>query len=524
MDRQIVHTTSLFSVDSAFEDERFCRVRVAAMHSGINRNNSRFSVETIKNAIDTFKNIPILAEVKEVTDENGNKTLDYTTHAMHIEEDYYDKDSQRIIYDEKVVGIVPESNNIEVVFDSDSGNYYVWLDALLYREYGNYCVDVLEERGGTTEVSMEIACEDMSFSAEDKCLDVGKMTACAITLLGDAVTPGMAKAHATTFAISDSDRQTQLIELLSELNKKLDKFNILNLTKGGTTEEMTLFEKLMEQYGVTTEDISFEYEGLSDEELTAKFAEVFGETETSDEAETETEEGAETESTAEAEVTQEDPQPETESNYSYKYSVSNPEGLIKDFEISLDDKQMALSSLVNSLYESDETWYYVTVYETYVIMSDYWSNRHYKQSYTQNEADFSLDGERVEVFINYLTKEEEANLAGMRATYEETIAKYNECVDKLAKYEAEPDKIAILESAEYSQITDTAEFAELKTNHFDLTTDEVRSKCDEILLSCAKSGKVEFAKKEEVKKTSSVGLGSKANKNTVGRYGGTFSK
>ena len=60
LSKQIIHTTSLFKKDEEFKDERFMRVRVAAMHTGINRNNSRFSKECILNAKDTFANIPIL--------------------------------------------------------------------------------------------------------------------------------------------------------------------------------------------------------------------------------------------------------------------------------------------------------------------------------------------------------------------------------------------------------------------------------------------------------------------------------
>ena len=38
-----------------------------------------------------------------------------------------------------------------------------------------------------------------------------------------------------------------------------------------------MFEKLLEKYGKTIEDITFEYEGLSDEELEAKFSAEFEE-------------------------------------------------------------------------------------------------------------------------------------------------------------------------------------------------------------------------------------------------------
>lgn len=144
--KQIVHTTSLFKLDDDFQDERFCRVRIRAMHTNINRNGSSFSKECILDAKDTFKNIPVLADVQEFTDEDGNTYLDYTTHSMHVEEDAMNEGQVRVIYDEVVVGYVPETNNFELVYDEVTGNDYVEIDALLLREYGNYVVDILEKK------------------------------------------------------------------------------------------------------------------------------------------------------------------------------------------------------------------------------------------------------------------------------------------------------------------------------------------------------------------------------------------
>ena len=223
-EKHIIQTPSLFKVDDSFRDERFMKVRIAAMHSGKNLNQSKFSTDVIKAAKDTFANIPILANIIITTDENGNQHMDYGSHDMHIEDDFFDSDNQRIIYDEKVVGVVPEHNNFEIVKDEETGNDYVWVDALIYRDYGNYCADILESRGGTTSVSAEISCEEISYESQDKALQVDKMTMCAITLLGEDVKPGMTKAHATTFSIDDESREKQ-IQVYDEDD------NLLTITK-----------------------------------------------------------------------------------------------------------------------------------------------------------------------------------------------------------------------------------------------------------------------------------------------------
>ena len=228
LSKQIIKTTSLFKKDEEFNDERFMRVRVAAMHTGINRNNSRFSKECVLKAKNTFANIPILADVQMFTDENGKQVIDYRGHSMHIEDDVFNKDEKRIFYDEKVVGLVPETNNFELIYDEDTKEYYVWVDALLYREYGNYACDVLESRGGKTDVSMEISCADLSYSSTDKCLDVGEMQACGLTLLGADVTPGMAKAHAEVFSMNEDNRQKQLFAIIQELKESLDNYILAN--------------------------------------------------------------------------------------------------------------------------------------------------------------------------------------------------------------------------------------------------------------------------------------------------------
>ena len=516
LSKQIVHTPSLFKKDEEFNDERFMRVRVAAMHTGINRNNSRFSKECIEKAKDTFKNIPILADVQIFTDENGEKVIDYRGHSMHLEDDAFDESAQRIIYDEKVVGLVPETNNFELVYDEEAKEYYVWVDALLYRDYGNYACDVLESRGGETDVSMEIACNELSYSAQDKCLDVGEMMACGLTLLGEDVTPGMAKAHAEMFSINEDSKQKQLFDIIQELKESLDKYIQANAQenskKGGQTVENNIIEEVTELMEETTVEVTEEVvEETTEEEVTETIVEDTVE-DTPEEVEEVVEETTEEFSEEVTEVNEVEETEPVQENYSLKCSVACGDS-IKEFSISLTEKLNALSSLVNDVYAEDGTWYCVDVYDDdkYVIMQDCWTGRAFKQSYKVKKDSYSLVGDRVEVYSIFVTEDERKKLDEMRSNY-------SSISEKLAKYEAEPDKMEVINSESYSKIAETEEFTELRNNHFDLSIEEVTAKADEILLQYAKSGNLNFATETE-KKGNKIVLPIQTGSGKKSRYG-----
>ena len=519
LSKQIIHTTSLFKKDEEFKDERFMRVRVAAMHTGINRNNSRFSKECIIKAKDTFANIPILADVQVFTDENGKQVIDYRGHSMHIEDDAFNKDEKRMIYDEKVVGLVPETNNFELVYDEDAKEYYVWVDALLYREYGNYACDVLESRGGQTDVSMEIGCADLSYSSTDKCLDVGEMQACGLTLLGADVAPGMAKAHAEVFSINEDNRQEQLFAIIQELKESLDNYIQANAKENfeegrtKTVDETKIVEEVAENLEEVTEETTEEVvEETTEEEVTETIVEDTVE-DTPEDVEEETVEESSEEAIEEFE---EEVSEETEDvvvQNSIKYSVND-----KTFAISLDDIQFALNTLVNDTYsEQDGCYYATTIYEDHLVMIDYWTGRAYRQSYKKRKDVYSLTGDRIPVKSCWLSADEEKATDDMRANY-------SVISEKLAKYEAEPAKMEIINSESYAKIVDTKEFAELRDNHFDLSVEEVSAKADEILLAYAKGNALNFSVEVEKKSVGMTRLPIQTNANKKSRYGSLFSK
>ena len=127
--------------------------------------------------------------------------------------------------------------------------------------------------------------------------------------------------------------------------------------------------------------------------------------------------------------------------------------------------------------------------------------------------------------LRYLTEEEIAALDDLKSKFDAQTTELDKATKELDLYKAEPEKLEILNSADYAVVKDTEEFAELskRENYFSLTKDELSQKLDGML--------VEFAKKKsrEVKPESKpevgvkrFGFGDTEKRNS--RYGGFFDK
>lgn len=501
---------------SADDDPCLMSVTLKACHCGLNRNNSRISEEVMKAALPSFSNKPILAEI--IDTENGK---DFGSHAMEIVEDEDGVESVRYI--EKCVGIIPESCNAHLEYDEENDKTYVIVKGYIYNEYGNETASIIKRKNGT-KVSVELAVNDFSYSAKDKCLDIDDFIFMGVTLLGEDVGEGMLGSRLDMASFSKEtlyDYKSELLEMQEKINAILSRFQIDNIPKEGG-EKVTKFEELLEKYGKTVEDITFEYENLSDEELEAKFAEVFGEDDTNGEgADPEPASDGDNGDGDEPKEDEGDPDPETdpivenESVKPSKYSITMSDGIVKEFELSLDEIQSALYNLVNNTYsESDNTWYSVSVYESHVIMHDWWNGRNYKQTFSREDDNFNLTGDRVEVFANWLTKEEEASLADMRSNYE--ALKQFKVDTEAAQLHAQREEI--LSDAKFESIAETDAFKALvkKMDEYSLNDLEKEAK---VLLADQYSAT--FAV-EETKKPKKLGFSLSDPKESDKPYGDLF--
>lgn len=520
-----VQIPAQFAIDKEVKDEKTLFAYIQVMHTGVNRNKSSFTDEAAEECMSSLAYKPLLADF---TDINGE--LDFTTHAFTID------DNGEIEYQERQVGCFTADKPYMKDDEEHEGRKNVYAKVAIPREYTK-AAEIIERKDGT-KVSVEVDINKMAFDGRSKIMTIESAEIIGCTLLGvspkdgSEIAEGMENAHiqledfsaennAMTFFLDEN-----IVKIIKDSVKEA--FNDIQYSQGKEEDvQMNHFEELLQKYGKTVEEVTFEYDGLTDEELDAKFAELFGEVEASEEAvETATEAEAEsaeteesTEDNAEAEVNEAEVVPEENS---LKMSV-NIDGVTKEFSISLVGKLNALYNLVNATYgETDNDFYDVDAYDDdkIVIMHGMMSGRHFKQSYNVKKDVFSLKGDRCECFAQYLTEDEIKQLDNMKQNYAETA-------EKLAKFEGEPEKMAVLESEEYSDIAETEEFQALKAveNHFDLTVDEIRTKADEIMLSYAKAHKLGFSAQIN---NSDSGVSMKVvpiidKKAVVGRYGRTFS-
>ena len=618
---------------------------VKLMHTNDNRNKSALTEKGAKKCLSSIAYKPVLANFAEFDGE-----WDFTSHDIDIDND------GNLVYIERQVGCFTADKPTMDSEPDSKGRKYIYARVAIPREYTK-AAEIIERKNGT-KVSAELAVNEMSYSAEEKILYLDDVEVMGVTLLGrdpdtgEEYQEGMegARLDIADFSVQNNSviANQKLIESLDKLTTMLANFNINPALSGDSKEggnDQVRFNELLERYGKTVEDITFEYENLSDEELEEAFKTAFDgdEQEPSEEPPSEptdaeiaagvetlinalpvtvattdeeqivaareaydaltdaqkaliTEEvlailtGAEAslgeakaaaanqtaadavataidaltaansvtlddaeaiqaarqaydsltaaqkelvESTVLAKLTaaeealnevraqqDDDTAPKKKrQNNELTYTVEI-DGEMKTFSVSLVDKLSALSALVNNTYsEADDAWYDVDAYdeEKYVIMHDYWRNKHYRQSYAVKKDVYSLKGDRVEVFARYLTNDEISKLDNMKADYAVVT-------EKLGKYEAEPEKMEILNSEDYAKIFDVEEFVELKKeeNHFDMSVEDVRSKADEMLLAYAKSGKIDFDSNE--KKSVNIKKFSKNTSGKTGRYGSLFKK
>lgn len=495
---------------SESSDPSLMAVTLKACHCGINRNNSKITEKVMKKAFPTFANKPILAEIVE--SENGEK--DFGSHSFTIESD--ENGNEYTHYIEKPVGIVPETNDIHLEYDESQDKTYTIVNGYIFNYYGNETADIIKRKNGT-KVSVELEIYDMAWSGKDKVLVINDFSFAGITLLGESVGEGMlgSRLDIADFSKKETiDYSEQLIEMQERL-KKLETACFNNINNNGKEETIEVDKEKFEEEVTETVEVT-EKEETTEEEVTV----------TENESEETVDETSE-ETTGE-EISEENTETitENESN-TVEYSfVSN--GEVKKFAVSLQDKIYAIQDLVNATYaEADNTYYGVTVYDEYVIMCDWWSGRYYKQSYDSNDDNYSLTGDRVEVYVDFVTADEQKELESMRSNY----AALKEFKETAEKNELRAQKEAIINTDNYSVLTEkdsegnyvNADFAELVKTMDNYSVEDFETKV-KVMHSDYMSAHANFSSVDTKKNTNSVKILTNINKKSKPKknYGNLF--
>lgn len=400
-----------------------------AFHDHVNLNMSEISEESFNENVPSANFRPILAHITT----NSDDELDFGSH------DYYvtsDKDgNDKVVYEEQPIGVI-DGSKTSIEYDEKVKVNRAVLHGYLYDEYCQDAIDILNRRG-TVDCSIELSIRELSFNAKNGTLVLDDFYVSGLTLLSKDVNPGMAGSNfkIEDFAVDKNAIETfsndKLVETLEKLTSILESFEIKEkTTKGGTELNKKHFEEEVTETEKVTETEESEEEVTTTEEESEETVE-----ETSEEETKTTEEVEETQEVAEDTTTSES---ETE-------SFSKDELFNKLFDISFEDIRYALNALC-SIYRNDSEWCYVSqVYDEYFIMQDWDSDKYYKQSYTRDEDNIALAGERTEMFAMLLTESEKISIEEMRSNYAELKA----FKEEIELNELREKKKEILDSEKY---------------------------------------------------------------------------
>lgn len=520
-----------FEIDDTVDENHrgMMRLKFRIFHTGLNRNKSYVSKESAEKAMNTIADRPVLAAIHQLDD----GSWDFEGHEMEIVKD--EKGKEELRYIESQVG----SFSSEPAFwehDDNLDKDYVCAYAYISEEYTKACEIIRAKQGSKN--SCELFIDELSYNAKEKYLELNDFYVNASTLLGShddgtEIQEGMegSRADIADFSVNNNsvkfDKDEKMIELLENLNKTLSNFNKeqtpvqTQSEEGGTNNKMTKFEELLTKYGKTAEDVTFDYAEMSDEELEAKFAEMF-DNDNSDGDNSDNGESGEPSNDGEGDGEgASDPDGDEEKN------ISKNELFNKLFEISFDEIRYALNNLC-SVYRNDSEWCYVSqVYENYFIMEDWDSDKYYKQSYEKDGDNISLSGERIEMFAMLLTESEKLSIEDMRSNYS-TLKEFKETAEK---NELHAQKEAIINADNYSVLTEkdsdgnyvNADFAELVKTMDNYSIEDFETKV-KVMHSDYMSAHANFSSVGTKKNTNSVKILTNMNKKSKPKknYGNLF--
>ena len=528
---QSIQDFSSADIEESDDGKLYCKVRVC--HTLLNRNKSFISEESMKQAMPTLKYSPLLAKIHQLDD----GTWDFHAHDCHMETD--EDGNEYVVYDEQQIGTFT-ADEPYLEYDEKLDKTYVVARVAIPEEYTR-AADIIRSKKGT-KVSCELIIYECSYNAKEKYLQLDNFRFNGCACLGSEkdgtpIGEGMLGSKLTLEDFSEDNNSlvkfsNQLNEMQAKLNELEARF-IINNTNGKEEtrvemnenfDEVTETEKVTETEETTEEEVTVtenESEETVDETSEDETVDEENSEETTDESDEETED-------EESTVKEDNACGGGGSGTTKKKKKNNSiecsyevDGETKKFAVSLQEKIYAIQDLVNATYaEADNTYYGVSVYEDYVVMCDYWSGRYYKQSYTSENDNYSLTGDRVEVYAEFVTSDEQKELDAMRSNY----ASLKEFKENAEKNELHAKREEILNSEKYEAVSETDAFKELVKNMDNYSLEELEKEA-KIIFADNFNMETFAAHTEKAQKNSTVKVFANVNKSKKdSRYGNLFSK
>ena len=519
-----VQVPATFEVENAkYQDDTLLFGKVKLFHVGPNRNGSSVTKEAAEKSLNTIAYKPLLANFCEI---DGLK--DFTSHDMEFNED------GTVTYVEHQIGCFTADAPV-IQYDETTEKEFVFAKVAIPREYTDAC-EIIERKNGT-KVSAELLINEMNYSAKDDILELTDVIVQGATCLGkdpetgENVEEGMqgarldiadfsAKNNSITIDV-DAKFSDNLVEILERLESALDGLSKFNDTTDSKEEggegAMNKFEELLELYDLTTEEIEFEVEGLSDEDLEAKFTETFGDAE-------EFKKKKKKCSEEDSEESEEEDEFACGKKKKKKCSINAETGAI-EFELSFDDIRQKLYGLLKSDWNENSYSWICEVYDNYFVYQkeiyadgDY-NCQYYKQGYSKNNDEVEFSGDATEVFSTFVTESEKTALDMMRTQYEELKKFHDDTV--AAQEQAEKDEI--FNDEQYAILADSEKFEQLKKDASKFSVDEISEKC-KVLFAEEIMAKGSYSVDGTKKSTKKIGFNFSEKSKKQEAYAGLFDK
>lgn len=534
-----VQVNGKFEVKQDDNSEGLLYGKIRAFHDLGNRNKSYIETDILEQYLPSMKDRPIMADIIEVEDEDGNIVKDFNGHTMEL-----DEENDKIVYIEKPVGHFVNPENFHLEWSDEYQRNFVMADVVIYEEYTDAC-DILRRRQ-ETDCSVELCIRDMSYDCKTHELHINNFYVQGCTLLGAHVQPGMAGSKLSLKDFSEENNSVfsnlseteemkeKLIEMQESIKTILSRFNINDsqesnknyrkeeenvedqiLVNEEATEESTVesteetkVEEEVTETESTEEVTETETENESEETVDESTPEVV-ETEgckkkkcSEDEIDDESDEATETEGCkkkkceedSEDDSDEEDESLDTNGCKKKKCEEEIFETIEKTFEVdgkkfsvsfelSHEDIRCGLYNLIYEYEEMDNDWYGIrVVYDESFVFQGFFSGKIYGQKYTKDGDTVALEGERYNLHEELLTDSEYAQLNDMRSNYSSIQAELN----SYKELELNAQREAVFADENYAEFVETEGFKKIKENINTYSVEELRTACDLEFAKCVK--------------------------------------
>lgn len=244
---------------SEIEKSNLMKVKILVQHDGKNKNGSKFSLDAIKKAESSIKNIPILAYIKQ--DDDGE--VDFDEHNIITKLTSTDDGLKLTTYYlEKPIGLIPESTEIEYV--KQDGHTYLQVTGFIWKRYSNEAYEILnqcEEKGTSMEIEVFSGAKD----EEDGFYDILDYQFLGITCLGSDVEPGM--FNTTIKKYSSSKKYKKCLGDIYKEIYSLGKEEIVMENEDKVIDSTEIVEDLQVEEQVIEDDVKDKVEDAEEVEV-----------------------------------------------------------------------------------------------------------------------------------------------------------------------------------------------------------------------------------------------------------------